>query len=368
MKALDVVTALASRLPLLTDKVTTTIPVESVQRSGSIVTVRCLERHGLEPLDVVAIVGASTPIPAASLTRSGTVGTLDLSSSHDLTPKIASEIVLSGSNEAEFNGTFPISKIVDSDTIEFVMADSGPTTATGSPILENGESALRQYDGAYAVLDVLGDSVFTFEHDGGLPDPVGSIEVRAKPRITAAATAERMIDAYTSQDDPSDLWVFVVLEDVVASKSRDVESDAVSNVQRSAYFRQQIIQPFSVYLVMPSETTISGRFTRDLAEELFRPICRSILFLKLDSGLHAGKQHPVQFASHGAFQYDAATYVHQFGFQQTVDVLFEDTTGPDLDVAFRQIDLDMIPTLPGGAGTMLQSLKATPRLDEPAEE
>ncbi len=49
---------------------------------------------------------------------------------------------------------------------------------------------------------------------------------------------------------------------------------------------------------------------------------------------------------HGDFRYDGALYVHQFSFQQTVDLTYEDTVGPlELDVAFRNIDLTIFPTL-----------------------
>jgi hypothetical protein len=351
-------------LPLRTNKFTKDVSVFSLTRDGTIITAACDEQHGLKPGDVAVIVGSFVPIAATDLTRTGTVGQVILATRHDLTPTANDSVILSGSNESEFNGTFQIIGIADDKTITFEMVDSGPTIATGSPILENGESALRQYDGAYEVLEVPSDSSFTFTNSvTSLADPIGTIIARVKPRISAAATADRIIQVYTEQKT-DDFWMFVVLEDVVASKSRRIQSDAVDNLTLSTEFRQQVIQPFSIYVLIPTADSVSGRGARDDAEDLFRSICQAILFMQFPSGLYASELGAVQFVSHGTFNYDTAVYVHAYGFQQVVDLYFEDTVGPDLDVAFRTIDLTMTPIIPGG-GTGVETLTATPELDEP---
>ena len=366
MRALDIVSRLSSMLPLRTDKFTKDVSVLSLTRSGTIITAACNEKHLLKPGDVAVIVGSFVPIVANTLTRSGAVGQVVLATRHDLTPTANKSVILSGSNESEFNGTFKIISIIDDVTITFVMVDSGPTTATGSSVLENGESALRQYDGAYKILEVPSDSSFTFTNSvAGLADPIGTIIARVKPRISAVATVERMVEVYTEQKIPNDFWMFVVLEDVVASKSRQIRSDAIDNLTRSTEFRQQIIQPFSVYVLIPTANSESGREARDDAEDLFRSICQTLLFAHFPSGLYAETLGAVQFVSHGTFNYNTAVYVHAFGFQQVVDLYFEDTVGPDLDVAFRCINLTMTPTIPGG-GTEVETLTATPELDEPS--
>ena len=347
MKALDIVSRLSSALPLRTESFTQTIPVGDLSNASGIVTAKCLEKHGLKPGDAAVIVGSVVPIVISILNRSGTTGTAVLATKHDLTTAIAKTVTFSGATESEFVGTFKVIQIINNLTIKFTMVDAGPTVATGSPVLENGESQLRLYDGAYAVLETPTDSSFTFSHSNAtLPDPIGSaIQARVKPRISATATVDRVIEVYTEQK-PADLWAFVVLEEVFASKSRAIRSDAVDGIQPQQYLRQQIIQPFSVYVMMPSADSVAGRPSRDLAEDLFRPICQALLGAQFDSGLHVGKQGPVQFVAHGSHSYDSATYVHVFNFQQVVDLYFEDSVGPDLDVAFECIDLTMTPSLP----------------------
>lgn len=363
MRAFDVAIQLAALLPLNTDKFTRTVNV-TLSKNGSIVTADCETAHGLVPGEAVVIRGARTPITITSLTRSGTVGTAVLATPHDLTPKIATQLEISGANEAEFNGTFTGVVIQNDLTLQFDTVDAGPTVATGSPILENGESALRTYNGSYAVLETPTDAQFTFTlTTGGLPDPVGSIEARVKPRVAAVVTPERMIDVYTEKGI-DELWAFVILEDVQASKDRAVESDSTTVLPRNTEYRQQIIQQVTVYVVIPASQSIAGRTSRDMAEDLFRPICQSLLFSAFDSGLHVGEQNPLSFVSHGTFSYDTATYVHGYTFEQVVDLTVDDTVGPDIDVAFKDIALGLFPEL---GGTGLASLDSTIQLDEPAE-
>lgn len=346
MKASDIIAQLAVLLPKLTGEFTNEVSIQSITRSGTEMTAQCLAAHELSEGDAVFVVNAEMHIAISTLTRSGTIGTLITASDHDLTEKIAKTITISGASEAEFNGTFTRLNITNRRTITFVMPDSGPTTATGSPILHDSESALRQYDGLYKVTSTPTPSSFTFEHSvAGLADPTGSgIVARTKPRISGAIDIDRAAQAYTSQNQDK-YWLFVVLNNVESSKSRDISSDAHDNLQRGHEYRQQVTQPFTIYVFIPVSQEIAAREARDKAELLFRPLCRSLLFSKFDSGLYSGKLGTVVFTGHGVYRYDSALYIHSFDFQQTVDLTFEDTVGPDLDVAFRDIALTIDPDL-----------------------
>ena len=349
MKASEVVTQMILLLPQLTDKLTNDVSVNSLTRSGSVITAACDEPHLLKPGNAVSIVGAITPITISDLKRSGVVGTAVTAADHDVTSKNAQpNVTLSGSATSEFNGTFPFLDAPDSRTIRFTMADSGPTI--GNPtnsILEDGESILRRYNTTYAVLETPTPTTFTFlQANTTIPNPVGTIVARTKPRVGQGVDPDRLVSLYTEKK-VNELWAFVVLEDVAASKSRDIRSDAIDGLQRGSFYRQQVIQPFTIYLFVPVTRSISGMDGRDHAEDLFRDICRSVLFGQFSSGLAVGKQGPVQFVSHGTFRYDTAVYVHAFNFQQTVDLGFDDTVGPDVDVAFRCIDMKLTPDLGG---------------------
>lgn len=366
MRASDIVTRLALVLPQLTDKFTDDITVNSLTRSGTVITANCDTPHDLEPGDRVAITGAVEVMTISSLTRSGTVGTLVTSADHDLTEGVAATVTISGSDEAVFNGTFPRIAVLDRNTVTFEMADSGATTESGSPVLEGGESVFRKYDASYAVLETPTKVDFKFTHSvTTLPNPIGTIVARAKARVSAAATIGRALDSYTKQQIDK-LWAFVVTEDVDASKNRAVASDAVDNLRAGHEFRQQVIQPFTVYVVTPSSAQLSAAEAKDQARDLFRSICQSLLGHQFDSGLYTGStEGEVLFVSHGTFEYNIAIYVHAFSFQQVVDLVFEDTIGAADDVAFRDISLTITPDLPGSQG--LGNMTAAIDLDESAE-
>ncbi len=346
MKCSDVVTQLAVLLPQLTDKFTNDVPVSTILRSGTVMTAQCNSDHGMVESDAVSIVNSEMHLAISSLTRSGTVGTLVTTLDHDLTNAIAKAITISGAVEAEFNGTFTRTNIVNRKTITFEMANTGATVATGSPILHDAESALRNYNGMYKVTNVPTPSSFTFEHSvTGLANPTGSnILARTKPRISGSIDIERAIQSYT-QHQAGKYWLFVILGNVEASKSRFVTSDAVDNLNRGNEYRQQLTQSASIFAFIPVNTEIAARSARDEAEDLFRPLCRSLLLSKFDSGLYSATLGALNFAGHGVHSYNTSLYIHSYDFQQVADITWDDTVGPDLDVAFRNIDFTVDPDI-----------------------
>ncbi len=355
----DVKIQLALLLPQLTDKLTTNYDLVSLTRSGTVMTAKTKEPHGLQPGNAVAITGAVAQITGA-VTRAAAVGTIVTDSDHDLTEDIAPTITLSGAAEAEFNGTFVVMHIKNRRTIEFVMVDSGPTTATGSPILEDAESPLREYNTTYVVVETPTDSTFTFEQtDTTLLDPVGTIQARALPRIASAIDVERAIAAYTKQDI-NDLWLFAILDDVVASKSRRNISDIVSDQTSGNFFRQQIIQGVTLYLFVPASSMVTAAAAKDTATQMLRPLCQSILWHKFDTGLATQFKGQIQFVGNFAHSYDGSLYVHGFSFQQMADLYREDCVVPSIDVAFRGLAANSQTEV---EGTSSASLKLTADID-----
>lgn len=342
MKASDIVDQIARMLPQRTGAVTVDFEVSALTRSGTTVTATTVTAHGLAVGKQANIVGAQTPLPIGSLIREGSIATLVTDSRHDLTEGFKEDVILSGASEEEFNGTFTILKVINRKTITFTITDSGPTVATGAPLLLNGSSELQQYSGLHNITAVPAANQFQYEiSDATLFTPAaGAIIARTNPRVSAAASEDKLTAAYTKQV-PGDVWLFVVLGDVFASKNRSILSDATDNQQRSDHVRQQVIQPFTVYAFFPTRDEIAGRIARDDAEVLFRPLCQTLLGVSFDSQLSIGKQGTVQFVTHGLAVDESAYYGHAYGFEQVVDITFDDTIGYDLDVAFRDISVSM---------------------------
>jgi hypothetical protein len=359
MKASDVVQQLAAVLPTHTDKFTDSITITALSQSGGTATATAVG-HGLVAGKQVNITGAKAPIVISTLTRVGTIGTLVTATPHDFTEGYSTEAELTGATEAEFNGTFTILTVPSRYQVTFAMADTGATVATGSPLLLNGANYLTQYNGLREVLTVPTDDTFTFAVPTATGSPAyGTIEARANPRITSVITEDQITQAYTRQDAPSKLWAFVVLGDVTASKSRQTETDATANIQRTEFYRQQLIQPLTIYVVIPSASEEAGRAARDLCEELVQPITKSVLFRRFPTYLTVSSKGALQFTGHGFAAYNRAYYVHAYEFEQLADLSFGDTVGYDADVAFRDLLLRLTPQ----QGNQVEVMTATINLD-----
>jgi len=201
MKTSDFITQLSTKLPRLVDDFTALFSVVSLTRSGTTVTVTTSGTHGLKVGKAVIINGAITPITISTISRSGAVATLVTAADHDMTEGEFTEVIIDGAVEAEFNGTFVLLNVPNRRTVTFTVADSGPTSATGSPLLLNGSSALQDYNGLQNVTTVPTTTTFTYTiTDNTLFTPAsGTITAKLQPRISGAATVDRALESYTKQ-------------------------------------------------------------------------------------------------------------------------------------------------------------------------
>ncbi len=342
MKTEDIIIQMRGTLPLNTDAVSTNLSVTSIVPSGSDALATTASAHGLSVGQSVVITGADSPIAITTLTRTGIVGFAEFSSPHDYTFGVTLNIIIEGANEANFNGTFVITKVPNRLNVQFIMVDAGATVATGSPQGLNGGSFLQGYNGTFSVVSVPTTTTFTYTPlQPKTLDATGTMAARTDVRISGAISLERAISSYTKQDREN-IWLFVVIGDVTASRNRKMISDFVDNLQRSQQgdgFRQQTAQTFSIYAFIPASDSIGGRAEGDIAQELFIPICQSVLFFEFNTLYAEGEQNPVQFTSHGFEGYSTAFYIHRYSFEMAADLSFADTVGYDPDVAFRDISI-----------------------------
>ena len=340
MRANDIVNQLAKVLPTLVDDFTNQVDVSSLTRSGITVTATTATDHGLSVGNQVGIVGAQTPI-TCSITRNGILGALITDADHDITENAGFDVQVEGATESEFNGTFELVSVPNRRTIKFKMDDSGPTVATGAPLLLNGTNVFQTYNGLREVTATPTATTFEYEvDDSTLFTPAsGTIKAKTLPRISSAIDIDRILESYTKQED-GDAWLFVVLGDGVANKNRNVDTDSTDNLQAGNYFNQRIIQSVSLFCIIPTKSQISGRAARDRCEELLKPICNSILGYKFPS-LVENTNNPLMFSAHGLQAYNSAYYVHQYQFEATLQFGPSDIFVPSDDVAFRDVDLDM---------------------------
>lgn len=360
MKAEEVITQLYAELPKNTDLFSDTFSITSLTQVAGTATATTATAHGLTTGDAPTIVGATTEAPIVTLTRTTTTLFVETSIDHDLTfnPLIDDDqfVTIEGAAESEFNGTFQLTRVTNRRNFELLTTDSGATTATGSPIAL--DIVKFGYNGLVSVT-VTGATTFTYSVDSSLPSPAGGTPIlHAAIRVTGVVSADRIIDIYTERP-PTDLWAFVVLADVPASKDRNILNDAVTAQVGDTFRNQKLIQGFSVFVVSPADTELAARQARDLMEDITVFLYSSLLGVKFSSGFFADQKWLVTALGHSFQFYNTAFYIHEFAFEMLAQVLFEDSVGRPDDVAFRDIDLTITPSNVG-----VEPLTATIDLDE----
>lgn len=313
--------------------------------SGGVATITVDEPHGLAVGNGVSILDVPVPLVIDTITRVGTVGTVVTVDDHDLTLGFKDSVEIDGVDDAEFNGTFKIISVNNRKTIKFSMPNTGPTSSTGGNVL-NAQRYDKSYNGLFAVASVPSATSFTINSFPGATGSVSSGKVRCNIRISAAATYERALDAYTKQRTDK-AWCIAVLNGVSASKDRGTNTDFTAKIQRTDFYRQQIQENLTIVVIRNTKDELSGRKSRDDMQELMRHIMKSIGFYEFPNNLTVGKSNPLVFTSHDTLLYDSSLYVHGFEFECSTDIYVEDTVGGDESVAFRDINTVQIPDVGG---------------------
>lgn len=345
IKAVDIIKQLQVLLPKQTGLFTDNLAVTSLTRSGTTVTVVTAAPHGLVTGNFVNISGAKAPITITSLTQVDGIATAVTDQDHDLTENIFSTIELSGANESEYNGSHTLLTVPNRETFTFTVDSGAVSPATGTPTLIDAISSNSiKWSGGAAYngrqeITLVDTTTFTYQTTTTFGSPAqGTIEARKGIRVSGAAAVEKAIESYTKQNT-NDLWAYVVLDDVIASKDRNVPTDASNTFTGGEDPRQRLINPFAVYVIVPTHNDINGRATRDLMEDVLKYLFKSLLGAKLNSVLSDDTSFSVYFTSHSFAGYVDAYYVHRFNFETNEDITLCDRIDEEDTRAFRDANI-----------------------------
>jgi len=339
MKAADVVRELKFWLPVFTDKFTDSIGVASIVSSGLIATVTTTVAHNLVSNDYVHIWGCLIPNAITQLAQVDGVATSVTTVNHDLTEGYQESIEITGANESGYNGNHKLLSVPNRRTFTFEVDSSTPSPATGSPLLLE-DLKLYTYNG-YHEITVLNATQFTFQLEKELGSPAyGNITMKVRPRITAAASLDEALKAYTRQS-VNNLLLYVVLDNMIASKDRSEGTDAVVMVGNVVELRQLVVQQFHVYVFFPNKGRITNRKNRDDADEILASLGKCIIgnvflssFVELPNSVTVFVRSDfVSFVSDST----SIVHVHDFIFEQTTYITQGDSLDNDKSVAMRDI-------------------------------
>lgn len=338
MKAESIIMQLQYALPNLCSYFTDDLNITALTRSGSTVTAISSTPHNLQTGDVVRIAGAIAPTLITSLTQTNGIATAITDTDHDLTEGFFPKVQVIGATQAEYNGTFDLTRVQNRLTFSYALDSAPISPATGSEILLL-TAGLGTYNGLFQVT-IINPTTFTYQiTTTPYPQAHGNIVARKAIRISGAATIDRALESYTAQST-NKLWAYVVLDETVASKDRYTINDAVASRSIGVDYRIRLLKNFSIYLIVPATQSIAGRYERDLIEDLEPIIYKSILGIKFQSPFTENAWSLITPISHGLYAYTKAYYVHRFQFQTTYDILEEDTgLNPD-SRAFRDLYLN----------------------------
>ncbi len=340
-KSKDIINQLLSILPILTDKFSDTLVVSSLTRSGSTATVTTAGTHGLTTNDLVHISGALSPLVVDSLTILDDIVTGITFEDHDLTLGFQEDITIEGANEAGYNGTFKLLSVPNRKTFTYDnLGTPVSSPATGSIVVFDGKD--RGYNGLFVVTSVPTTTTFTYTLVGTPISPArGDVLAKKNFRISGGVTLDRLTQAYSPQQSPNRLWLFVVPNRAFSTKVRQFDNDATYTPAHGDAYRQQIIEQYILYVFFPTVDEIAARFTTDEAQDIRTLIFKAILGVKFPFNLNEEDKYLMAYVEDGLAEYVGSYYVHQYVFEISAYINSRDIVDPSNEVAFREIDLTL---------------------------
>ncbi len=138
--------------------------------------------------------------------------------------------------------------------------------------------------------------------------------------------------------------MIVVLGDNQADKTSWNQTDAVNRVDSGEQIRMQSFQNAIIYVFLPGGSVSDELMyvvTRDLAESYRPHIFKAILGYNPPSNLVEHRYSKLLWAGDGYEEYNGGYYVHQFTFQATNYINYQDAVDPTDLSAFREFDFDV---------------------------
>lgn len=339
-KASDIIRQIKLNIVKQTDLFSRAVSITSLTNSGGIATAVCATPHDYSTGNYIYIVGAQAPLQVSSITRVGNIATATTIQPHDLTKNPAESYVptvkIVGADQPEYNGNaLPVLSVPNRYKFTYQVSGSPVTPATGTILAYDGKE--RGYN-SIKQITVIDPNTFTYPIEGNPQTAIGTITSQSNIRVSGAISDERAIESYTKMRT-NEYWMFVILNNSDVSKDRNILNDSTGDFITGNDPRQIVIQNFMILVIAPTADEIAARLTRDTMEDVFYYLCKCLLRVKFDTLLSDKGTFGVTALGHEDHSYRGGYYVHQFNYQILNYILYDDTIEPDLNVAFRDIDL-----------------------------
>jgi hypothetical protein len=332
---LDVVTQLSLLLPKYTDKVSDVLSISSIVVSSNIATITTSSAHGITTGQAITLANVEIKTPITARSQDGTLFTFTVSPAHDLTFNWSDHdnITLSGFTNPNWNGSFELKDVPNRFTFIVQSSESIPAL--------NGNEVLHEVrnDGINGRFYATRISATVFTISGTFLDGTYTGgTVNKGIRIAGSITIERALDQYT-EENLTDLWMFVVMNDAETSKSRHAFSDATATKATGDDMRLRLIDGFTITIVINTSDDIHATDAIDICRhDLLLPILKSVYGALFDTGLSNDPEFKAVATGHGFREYTKAILAYTYEFEFPMDLTIDDAVNEGDTRAFRDID------------------------------
>lgn len=353
MKLKPIVNQLSSYLPFYSSYFSDTTTISSVSFSNGTVTIVTDDSVSLEIGQYVFITDVVPLVTIQNLTvinenqllietsiDNGLTTTFDFKTQISRTPTgNIPKAYLRGFTDTQYNGSFSIVDVPN----RFNVIVQLPFTPTTMPAIEGfiEKYAANNYDGYHAVSSVINDTTFTYEIDPtAIPITTNEGIVNYNIRISAAINIERVLKSYTAQN-PSKYWLFACPDRIRVSKDRNIPNDSLTVFRLGQSLRQLLIEPFYLYVVVPTSTQLSAADAYDSLNDVLYSILKSLLLFNTPSQTAVNSLYTLCFDNMDVFEYNTSYLVGVYSFFGNSVLTYRDSFNYKTNAPFRDVDMTM---------------------------
>lgn len=133
--------------------------------------------------------------------------------------------------------------------------------------------------------------------------------------------------------------MYIILRECNASKSRFTYSDAFNRKEYKDDLQVEIVQPFSLFAIIPTQDKITPREAINYIYKLRTYLVKSLHGALFDSGFLSEDKFLCTYQGDDGEAYNKSYYVHRFDFETVFNIENEDSIEIENTRAFREFDI-----------------------------
>ncbi len=348
MRLRDVADQLRTFLPGYTTRFSTFIAFDSIVSDGSTATIVTTSDHNLATgrsvvFNGVALQNVLSDVTSPSLTEKA----FETAADHDVNldwPRDPTDranvgtVLLAGftGGDTDWNAEHPLETAVNRRNFSVK-----PNPNLTAPTLDGNQFILEiRFGGINGIHTVTVVNSTTFTVSGSIAaGTYQSGTISELPRVSVLVNAEDAKKRLSELHPDNEFELFIAPADVVTSKDRRENSDAIAAQASGTDVRLMILDGFGIIIKAPTTEELSGAEALDICRHDLRPALYNTLYgLKLDTGMASSADFKVIPTGDNTGVYNRAYLTYIYIWQFPFDVIEDDASPILAQSAFRDID------------------------------